>query len=86
MSNIQSLIREVFLLMYYWLAPLLLLIALLVFLWGLMRFIFNLGSEAKTEEGKNLMIWGVISLFVMVAVWGLVRFIQSNLDITNVSL
>jgi len=27
------------------------------------------------------MIWGLIALFVMVAVWGLVRFIGDALDI-----
>jgi hypothetical protein len=54
-------------------------IALLVFLWGLARFIINLGSEAKAEEGKNVMTWGLVALFVMVSVWGLIRFLQANL-------
>lgn len=53
--------------------------AVLVFLWGLVRFIINLSSESKSEEGRNLMTWGLIALFVMLSVAGLIRFLQSNL-------
>ena len=56
-------------------------LALLGFFWGLMKFIFAAGDEEKKEEGKNIMIYGVIALFVMVAVWGLVGFIASALGI-----
>lgn len=59
--------------------PIVIAIGLLVFLWGLVRFIFA-GAEAK-EEGKSLMIWGIVALFVMVSVWGLVRFIGRSLNI-----
>jgi hypothetical protein len=59
--------------------PIVIAIGLLVFLWGLVRFIFA-GAEAK-EEGKTLMIWGIVALFVMVSVWGLVRFIGRSLNI-----
>jgi hypothetical protein len=56
-------------------------LALLGFFWGLMKFIFNADNDEKKEEGKNIMIYGVVALFVMVAVWGLVNFIASNLGI-----
>jgi hypothetical protein len=51
-------------------------LALLVFFYGLMKFIFA-GANGKVE-GKNFMIWGVIALFVMVSVWGIVRFLQNE--------
>ncbi len=55
-------------------------IALLVFFWGLLKFLFKIGGDAKAaEEGKTFMIWGTIALFVMVSIWGLVRFIQNEL-------
>ena len=61
---------------------LLIAVALLVFLWGLMKFILRIGgAEGKVEEGKNLMKWGLISLFVMVSVWGIVGFFQRALGI-----
>jgi len=54
-------------------------LALLAFFWGLVRYIFG-GVENK-EAGKNIMIWGVIALFVMVSVWGIVKFIGSAVGI-----
>jgi hypothetical protein len=54
-------------------------IGILVFFWGLGKFIRNSGDAKNHEDGKNLMIWGVIGFFVMFAVWGLVRFAQSSL-------
>jgi hypothetical protein len=53
-------------------------IALVVFFWGLVKFIYTT-SEAGKSEGKNFMIWGIIALFVMISVWGLVKFIQIEL-------
>ena len=56
-------------------------LALLVFFWGLARFIFKIGSggDAKAvAEGKQLMIWGVIAIFVMVSIWGILRFFSQD--------
>lgn len=62
--------------------PLLLVIAglaLLAFFWGLMKFISKAGDEKSHAEGKSLMVWGLIALFVMVSVWGIVYFLQHDL-------
>ncbi len=53
--------------------PLVMGLALLAFLWGVFKFIW--GGEEKREEGKQLMLWGVVGLFVMASVWGLVQFL-----------
>jgi hypothetical protein len=57
-------------------------IALLVFFWGLVKYIRKAG-EGDVKEGRDLMVWGTIALFVMVSIWGLVRFIQGELRITD---
>lgn len=56
-------------------------IALLAFFWGLAKFIFSAGDPEAQKQGRGIMIWGIIALFVMVSVWGLVRFIGDALDI-----
>lgn len=56
-------------------------IALLGFFWGLAKFIFAQGNEEDKTDGKKIMIWGLVALFVMVSVWGLVRFIGDALDV-----
>jgi hypothetical protein len=57
-------------------------VALLVFFWGLVRFIYRVGGdETAVSEGRTLMVWGLIALFVMVAVWGIIGFAQRNLNL-----
>jgi hypothetical protein len=57
--------------------PILIGAALLVFLWGVLKYLFSKDAKSKTE-GTNFIIWGIISLFVMVALWGLVNILQSS--------
>jgi hypothetical protein len=57
-------------------------LAVAVFFWGLVVFIFKAGDVKSHEEGKNRMIWGVIALVVMFSVWGIIRFVSQDLGIT----
>ena len=80
LSNLETLLRSVGRLVDIAL-PIVVAIALLVFFWGLVKFITSAGSEDAKKEGQRLMIWGLIALFVMVAVWGLIRFIGTALGV-----
>lgn len=61
------------------LIPLLAAAALLVFFWGIVKFIRHAGSEDVREDAKNTMFWGLIGLFVMVSIWGIVIFFYQDL-------
>ena len=63
------------------LIPIVFALALLYFFWGLAQYI--LSEEHDKDKAKKRMLWGIIALFVMSAVWGLVRFIQTNLGVTD---
>ncbi|OHA91952.1 MAG: hypothetical protein A2723_00400 [Candidatus Zambryskibacteria bacterium RIFCSPHIGHO2_01_FULL_52_18] len=66
------------------LVPLVASLALLAFFWGLAKFIYNVsGDEKAVGEGKNLMKWGLIALFVMVSVWGILRFAYGELGFSG---
>ena len=54
-------------------------IALLVFFWGLVKFLASDGEDK--EKGKNLMIGGIIALFVIVSIVGIIRWIGDAVDI-----
>lgn len=58
------------------LVPVVIGLALLVFIWGLVVFIAQSDNEQARTEGKQKMIWGIITLFVVACVWGLVRLVQ----------
>jgi hypothetical protein len=54
--------------------PLVMVLALLALIWGGAKFIRAAGSDDRAE-GKYVLLWGSIALFVMVALWGIVGFI-----------
>ena len=60
-------------------------LAVLVFFWGLVKFIFRVGGDEKAlTEGKSLMIWGIIALFVMVSIWGIISFFYNDIGFGSV--
>ncbi len=61
------------------LVPLLVGVALIVFFWGIVKFIRSAGSETAREDAKNTLFWGVISLFVMVSLFGIINFFSNDL-------
>ncbi len=59
--------------------PILFAVALLGFFYGLVKYIF--GADEDKAGAKKTMIYGVIALFVMASVWGLVRFIGTAVGV-----
>ena len=56
-------------------------LAVLVFLYGLFQFVTAAGDEEARANAKNLIIWSVIAIFVMVSVWGLVNILRGTLNL-----
>ena len=66
------------------LVPGLFAVAFIVFLWGAFKtFIAGAQSEETKEEGKNLMLCGLIGFFVMVSIWGLVNILTGTVSFGN---
>ncbi len=64
------------------LIPLVIGAAVLVFLFGILKFVLASDAEDRTAA-RNYMIFGVIALFVMVSVWGLVNFFRNTLGVNG---
>lgn len=58
--------------------PLLYAIAFLLFLVGVVRFLFSMEDE-KRNEGKKFVFWGIIGFVVLFSVWGIVKLLLSVL-------
>ena len=61
--------------------PIVVALAVLFFFWGLALFILNAGDEEKRSKGRSIMIWGVIAIFVIFTVFGLVNVLSETFDI-----
>ncbi len=65
-------------------APIIIGIAFVWFLWGVFRFVVSADSEGK-DKAKDTIIYGIIGLVVMLSVWGIVRFVQNVVGIQGES-
>jgi len=62
------------------LIPILVGLALVMFLWGVFKFVRDAGDEKARTEGKKLMLWGIFGLFIMFSVWAIVGLLTSLLS------
>ena len=62
--------------------PVLIGLAVLFFIWGILRYVVA-KSEDEQKEAKSIILWGVIVLFVMVSIWGLVNLLGDTLQLNN---
>lgn len=48
--------------------------AVVVFLWGLFSYVARADQQDAIKKAKFLMSWGILALFVLVSMWGILRF------------
>ncbi len=64
--------------------PFLITLAVVGFIWGVIQYFLNPDNEEKRKKGKSYILWGLISLFVMVSMWGLVALLSDTFRIKTV--
>lgn len=60
------------------LVPLLITLSIVLFIVGVIKYIAKADEAAQREEGRRFMIYGIVALFVMVSIWGLVGILQGT--------
>lgn len=61
--------------------PLIVTIALVVFMYGVVEYMINADKEEKRAEGRKYMLWGIISLFVMLSIFGILAVLGNTFDL-----
>lgn len=56
-------------------------IAIVAFFWGLIKYIWSV--DEKKAEGLQTMLYGVLAIFVMVSIWGIIRLIQNTFGVAG---
>ncbi|MDB5238135.1 MAG: protein of unknown function with transrane region [Candidatus Kaiserbacteria bacterium] len=52
--------------------------ALVIYLFGISRSIFKAGEEGK-EALRTYVLWGILTIFLMVSIWGILQLLQNTL-------
>lgn len=58
-------------------------LAVMLFVWGVVKFIANANDTTEHEAGKKFIVWGIISFVALTSLWGVVSLVLSDtLNIT----
>jgi fumarate reductase subunit D len=66
------------------LIPLFVVIALFLFIYGVFRYLASATSDKARKEGSFFMLWGIIALFVILSVWGLVGVLRNTFGVSAI--
>ncbi|MES2223857.1 MAG: hypothetical protein V4469_02900 [Patescibacteria group bacterium] len=56
--------------------PFLIGLGLVLFLAGVVKFVSSGDNEEARQGGRNMMLFGIVSLFIMVSIWGFVNILS----------
>ncbi len=66
------------------LIPIVFSLCILYFFWGVAQYISSAARGDKSNEGKDIMWRGILALFVLTTIWGIVTFIRKELDLPDI--
>ena len=55
--------------------------ALVYFIYGVVQFISNADKPDEREIGQQHMIWGIVGMFIMIAVFSILHLIENTLGV-----
>ena len=50
----------------------------LLFIWGLVKFLWSVEEGGGKEEGKQHMIYGIAGMFIMVSFWSIIALLDNT--------
>jgi hypothetical protein len=58
-------------------------IVVLAFFYGLIKYVLSAGDDDASKKAKSYMIRGIIGMFVLATIWGIVGFLQQTIGNKN---
>ena len=56
-------------------------LAVFVIIWGIFVYVAQAGDEEKRVQARKFIVWGVIGVFFMLSVWGLVNILVNSINL-----
>ena len=81
MSNLGAIINYILCILQSSIIPILVVAAIILFIYGVVKYIAGADNEKVRKEGSMFMIYGIISLFVITSIWGLVSILTNTFGI-----
>lgn len=85
MMTINTLLNKIISVILQPIVILMFVVALVVFFWGIVQFISTSNTDDGREKGKRNILWGVVGMFIMFSVYGIIHIILQTFGIPSPS-
>lgn len=58
-------------------------LAVVLFGWGIVKFLIAAGDPAKIKDAKKFLLWGVVGMAVLASIFGLISYLQAYFGVTS---
>ena len=53
-------------------------VAMIIFFIGVIKYIYRAPNPKAQRYGRDMIVWGLLAIFVMVSVWGILRLARES--------
>jgi uncharacterized membrane protein YidH (DUF202 family) len=78
-SSFKDIVSNTLLPLFNSIVGFIMVLAVLAFMAGAIRFMATSGDDRSRVTGKQMMLWGIIALFLMISVWGVVKIVKTSI-------
>lgn len=82
-NSVEGIFEIIIRIINVYVIPLIIGLAVVWFLIGVFKYVMSAGDEDAQTSGRSMMINGIIAIFVMVSVWGLVNLLGGTFRLGN---
>lgn len=61
-------------------------LAMVYFIYGLVRYLLSPDNEEVRKSSKTSMLWGIIGMFIMVSVFGILSLIMNTIGVKDITV
>jgi uncharacterized membrane protein YidH (DUF202 family) len=61
-------------------------LAMVYFIYGLVRYLLSPDNEEIRKSSKTSMLWGIIGMFIMVSVFGIMSLIMNTIGVKDITV
>ena len=61
-------------------------LAIIVFAWGIVKMISAAGNTEKLKQAKGIIWWGIIGMFVLATIGGIIAFLRGEFGVIGVQV
>lgn len=62
--------------------PIVITLAIIYFIWGVVQYVIS-GDEDSKAKGRNMIIYGIIGIAVIIGVWGLANLLLGSFGVSS---